>query len=51
MRDKRDVMRLHLQNGISGLDNIRESYNTFANGGKQVMSQPSPDNFLNNNIA
>ena len=29
MRDRRDVMRLHLQNGINGLDNIKESYNTY----------------------
>jgi hypothetical protein len=33
MRDKRDVMRLHIQNGIRDLNGIRESYNTFASGG------------------
>lgn len=33
MRDKRDVMRLHIKNGIRDLNGIRESYNTYANGG------------------
>lgn len=33
MRDKRDVMRLHIKNGIRDLNGIRESYNTFASGG------------------
>ena len=33
MRDKRDVMRLHIQNGIRGLDGIIESYNTYSQGG------------------
>lgn len=33
MRGKRDVMRLHVKNGIRDLDGIRESYNTFADGG------------------
>lgn len=33
MRDKRDVMRLHIKNGIRDLDGIRESYNAFASGG------------------
>ena len=33
MRDKRDVMRLHIKNGIRDLDKIRESYNSFGNGG------------------
>ena len=33
MRDKRDVMRLHIKNGIRDLNGIRESYNTFADGG------------------
>ena len=33
MRDKRDVMRLHIQNGIRNLDGIMESYNQFKSGG------------------
>ena len=33
MRDKREVMRLHIKNGIRDLDGIRESYNAFADGG------------------
>lgn len=33
MRDKRDVMRLHIQNGIRDLNEIRESYNSFGDGG------------------
>lgn len=33
MRDKRDVMRLHIRNGIRDLDRIRESYDSFGNGG------------------
>ena len=33
MRDKRDVMRLHIKNGIRDLDGIRGSYNAFADGG------------------
>ena len=33
MRDKRDVMRLHIQNGIRDLDGIRNSYNEFKKGG------------------
>lgn len=33
MRDKRDVMRLHIKNGIRDLNSIRDSYNSFGNGG------------------
>ena len=33
MREKRDVMRLHIQGGIMDLNGIRESYNTFTSGG------------------
>ena len=33
MRDKRDVMRLHIKNGIRDLDGIRENYNSFGDGG------------------
>ena len=33
MRDKRDVMRLHIKNGIRDLDGIRSSYNEFKRGG------------------
>lgn len=33
MRDKRDVMRLHIKNGIRDLDGIKDSYNSFGDGG------------------
>ena len=33
MRDKRDVMRLHIKNGIRDLGKIRDSYNYFGDGG------------------
>lgn len=41
MRDKRDVMRLHIKNGIRNLNDIRESYNTYANGGN-IYGGPRP---------
>jgi len=37
MRDRRDVMRLHLSHGINSLDDIRENYNTYDNGGQQSL--------------
>ena len=52
MRDKRDVMRLHLQNGVSGLDNIRESYNTYAGtqpGSNQMEFSLSPEDYSTKN--
>lgn len=33
MRDKRDVIRMHVQSGICDLDKIRTSYNEFKKGG------------------
>lgn len=33
MREKRDMMRLHIKNGITNLDDIRSSYNEFKEGG------------------
>ena len=33
MRDRRDMIRLHIKNGVRDLDEIRESYNMFADGG------------------
>ena len=33
MRDKRDVIRLHVKNGVTNLGSIRESYNTYSQGG------------------
>ena len=43
MRDKRDVMRLHIQNGIRDLDGIRNSYNEFKKGG----NTKKPDDGIN----
>jgi hypothetical protein len=33
MRDRRDMIRLHLQNGVTDLKDIRESYNKLSDGG------------------
>lgn len=33
MRERRDMIRLHLQNGVTDLKDIRSSYNEFSGGG------------------
>ena len=48
MRDKRDVMRLHLRNGVSGLNDIRDSYNTYSGtqpGSNQMEFSLSPEDY------
>ena len=36
MRDKRDMIRLHISNGIKNLNNIKDSYNEYADGGDVI---------------
>lgn len=43
MRDKRDVMRLHIKNGIRDLDGIKNSYNKLSEGGETGISSKTHD--------
>lgn len=48
MRDKRDVMRIHLQNGVRDLNGIRDSYNTFSGtqpSSNQMEFSLSPEDY------
>jgi hypothetical protein len=46
MRDKREIIRMHVSSGITGLDDIRKSYNSY--GGLSEWSNQmyvqKPDN-------
>ena len=44
MRDKRDMIRLHVKNGVTNLGSIRESYNTYSQGGNLYRGTTNKSN-------
>ena len=53
MRDRRDMIRLHLQRGVTDLKDIRESYNIYADGGdneKNKYNNTQVADAISNNV-
>lgn len=40
MRDRQQLIRMHVQNGVTKLNDIKESYNSFGDGGDMINITP-----------